>query len=111
MDTGFLDLNIGCVVYKKDFKTGKLDSNWHFAFNDKFVTGTGKAIGSPGEKFSGKYSITYYNSKGIDVGSYDLIITESNNSYRLQWYQNGTLKCTGIGMLSENLLIAGWMKV
>ena len=105
------NLNIGCVVYKKDFKTGKLDANWHFASNEKIATGTGKANGTPGNKYSGKYVITYYTLKGIDVGTYDLIINELNNCYRLQWFQDGVLKFTGIGMLSENSLIAGWMKV
>lgn len=101
-------MNIGCVIYKKDFTTGKMDADWRLATNAKIVTGTGKATGIAGNEYSGKYNITYYNSKGIDVGSYELIITDLDNSYRLEWYQDGIRKYTGIGMLSENLLISGW---
>jgi hypothetical protein len=101
-------LNIGCVVYKKDFATGKMNADWRLATNGKIVTGTGKATGIAGNEYSGKYNITYYNSKGIDAGSYELTITDLDNCYSLEWHQDGILKYVGIGMISDNFLIAGW---
>jgi hypothetical protein len=110
MNTEFTGNNIGCVVYNKDFQNGKMTANWHFRLDNILMKGTGKATGEPGEKYSGKYFITYYNSRGIEAGSYDLIINEQNDLYFLQWFQDKSLKYSGIGMLSGNSLIAGWKK-
>jgi hypothetical protein len=106
-----VNMNMGCVIYEKDFQSGKMNANWRFSFANKFETGTGKAIGDPGENYSGEYAITYYNSHGIESGHYDLMITELKDCYRLEWYQGEILKCFGIGMRSANLLIAGWTKL
>jgi hypothetical protein len=110
LNTEFAGNNIGCVVYNKDFLSGKMTADWRFIFDDKHMQGTGKATGESGEKYSGKYLITYYNSKGIEAGSYNLIINEVNNFYFLQWFQDKALKYSGIGMLSGNSLVAGWKK-
>jgi hypothetical protein len=110
MNTEFTGTNIGCVVYNKNFISGQMTAEWCFIFDNKLMKGTGKATGGSGEKYSGKYFITYYNSKGIEAGSYNLIIKEADNFYFLQWFQDEVLKYSGIGMLSGNSLIAGWKK-
>jgi hypothetical protein len=101
-------MNIGCVVYKKDFKTGSLSADWRLAINGRNVNGTGKATGEPGDNYSGEYVITYFNSENIDLGTYNLTISEHSNCFNLEWRQDDKLKCVGTGMLYDNCLIAGW---
>ena len=57
-------MNLGCVIYKKEFLSGNLSADWHFEIDNKYISGTGKAIGEPGKKFEGKYIITYFNFEG-----------------------------------------------
>jgi len=102
-------MNLGCVIYKKDFISGKLSADWHLEINSKFIGGTGKAIGEPGKKFEGKYIINYFDFEGNKSNPYELFIKRKEKVYILEWYQEGKLKCSGIGMLHDNnSLIAGW---
>ena len=104
-------MNIGSVVYTKEFLTGKMTAVWNLQNGDKIVTGTGIAQGDAGATYSGTYRITYYTADKTEAGSYILKINEVFGSYYLNWYCNDILKCSGIGMLNENRLIAGWSKI
>jgi len=101
-------VNIGCVIYKKNFEKGSLDADWHFEINRKQVNGTGKAIGNPGNSYAGEYRITYFNEKDEDIGTFDLHIKKENDFYTLNWFNNNELKYVGTGMIYNNSLIAGW---
>lgn len=100
-------MNIGCVIYKKNIRTGGLTAEWQFENETQVVGGTGEATGSPGASYAGEYQITYYVGDTPD-GPYDLTISEENNYFMLSWYQNGELKYSGIGMLNGPFLVAGW---
>ena len=105
-------MNIGGVIYKKDFISGKLSADWYLETNNKLIGGTGKAIGDPGNRYEGKYIIYYYDFKGKQSNPYELFIKRKEKTYILEWYQEDRLKCSGIGMLHDNnSLIAGWKNV
>lgn len=105
-------MNLGCVIYQKDFKSGDLSANWHFIIDNKIIGGTGEAIGKPGKKFEGKYIINYYDFEGNKSKPYNLFIKKRKNVYILEWYQEEKIKYSGIGMLhDDNFLIAGWKKM
>ncbi|MDZ7723664.1 MAG: hypothetical protein U5R06_12885 [candidate division KSB1 bacterium] len=103
-------MNVGCVVYKKDVNTGKLFADWKFEYQGNCATGRGIGIGPIGNDYKGKYSIIYYNEQGESNGEYLLTITNDNKIYKLEWYQDEIMKCYGIGMMHDDLLIAGWIK-
>ena len=104
-------MNIGCVVYKKNFEDGSLDADWRFESQNETNFGTGKAMGNPGNNYAGKYKITYFNSHGVATGVYNLIITEEKETYKLQWFNEDRLKYSGIGMRNGEYLIASWKKI
>ncbi len=103
-------MNVGTVVYKKDFETGKMEASWNYAAENKVHSGTGKATGEPGDQYSGEYIITYYDSAGENPDTNKLIIKEEQNYYLLEWFKNGKLSASGVGMLEGNSLVAGWEK-
>ena len=104
-------MNLGCVIYKKEFLSGNLSADWHFEIDNKYISGTGKAIGEPGKKFEGKYIITYFNFVVKNSKPFDLFIIKKESIFILEWYQEEKLKCSGIGMLHDNILIAGWKNI
>lgn len=101
-------MNIGSVIYKKDFSTGKLNAKWNLRTEKGFISGTGLAEGPAGSSYSGEYSIIYHNSDGSDSGPFILKISEKDGNYLLNWFRNENKVCTGLGMLHNNVLIAGW---
>jgi hypothetical protein len=103
-------MNIGCVVYKKDFESGTLIADWQFIINDQQVKGTGIATGNPGKNYEGDYTIVYYDSKGNQSKKYDLEIKNAEKFYTLTWYENKILKYVGAGMIYKDVLIAGWKR-
>jgi len=101
-------MNIGCVIYKKDFNDGTLKADWQFIINNQQVQGTGIAKGKPGKNYEGNYTIVYIDSEGNKSKEYDLRITIIDNIYHLKWYENNCLKYVGTGMMYEDVLVAGW---
>ncbi|MBU1082633.1 MAG: hypothetical protein KKB59_19260 [Spirochaetes bacterium] len=102
--------NIGIVEYIKNFKTGIMVAKWNFMHNENIICGTGIANGPQNDKYEGNYEIQYYDEDGEKVGLYNLIIKNDSKRYLLNWYQDNELKCYGVGLLSDNKLIAGWKK-
>ena len=100
-------MNIGCVIYKKDVRSGGQTAKWQFENETEVVGGTGTATGSPGASYAGEYEITYYVEDKPD-GPYKLIIEEENDYFKLSWYQDDELKYSGIGLLNGPFLAAGW---
>lgn len=101
-------MNIGCVIYKKDFLSGGLQADWRFAIKGRQVKGTGLAKGDSGNAFEGNYSIVYRDNDDNVSPEYNLTIDYSSDFYLLRWYLDGVLKYSGTGMVYQDVLIAGW---
>ncbi len=104
-------MDIGSVIYKKDFVTGDLTAVWNHAVDGTIVNGTGKARGEAGNTYVGRYSVAYFLSDHSDAGIFDLEISKEQNAIKLDWYKNGELLYTGIGQINGDRLIAGWRKI
>ncbi len=104
-------MNIGCVIYTKNFETGQLRATWNFKYKNNISEGSGIAEGSINNFYDGQYRIIYYNNLMEKLNEYDLIITKSAEYYILDWFQNNIKKYTGIGKLNGEDLIAGWTKI
>ncbi|MCV9927583.1 hypothetical protein OIU83_07970 [Flavobacterium sp. LS1R49] len=99
---------IGYVRYHKNFATGKMDALWSYHTDGQFFSGTGIATGSQGNTFAGEYEITYYTDGTTESSVFKLIIIQEKNQFMLQWFQDGVLKCSGIGSVEGDVLTAGW---
>ncbi len=103
-------MNIGCVAYHKDKSTGSMGARWNLAFGSHTVFGTGRATGTPGSDYEGIYQIEYFDAAGASAGTYELRIRNEGGTFKLEWYEEGALRCNGIGMMLGETLIAGWHK-
>ncbi|MDG1333851.1 MAG: hypothetical protein P8P74_16050 [Crocinitomicaceae bacterium] len=104
-------MNVGCVIYKKNARTGEMSAVWRFDNDtDVVVGGTGDATGSAGAEYEGEYEITYYINGDPETpdGPYNLKIVNEGNYYTLSWYKEGKLQYSGIGMSNGRFLTAGW---
>jgi hypothetical protein len=104
-------MNIGCVIYTKNFTTGEIVAKWSFDDGKNIMEGTGIANGMRSNDYVGDYKITYYDNDKNNIGDFDLVITKDNNSYKLKWYKDQILKFTGVALLVNSHLTGGWKPV
>jgi hypothetical protein len=99
---------IGYVRYQKDFTSGTLSAIWSYYTDGQIFAGTGVGTGTQGNTFSGEYKITYYTDGSKDSSNFDLVISEKNDQFILEWFLHGILQCIGIGRVEDNIITAGW---
>lgn len=104
-------MDIGCVMYAKNFTTGEIAAKWSFDDGKKIMEGTGHATGAKGNEYAGSYQITYYDNDKNNIGEFDLIITKEKNTYSLKWHNDKILKFTGVALLIDSTLAGGWKPV
>lgn len=104
-------MNIGCVVYIKDSKTGKMSAKWQYAQKDRVIFGTGKAIGKAGSEYEGIYSITYIDDDGTVTEPINLMIERNDKSYLLKWSRSGKITGEGHGIEHDGCLIASYKDI
>lgn len=100
--------DIGVVKFTHDKKNNLISSVWAYKINDNTYTGTGKVEGEINSDYCGKFNVTYFNDDGKVTHEYGLEISQEGNHYNLEWIQKEKIVYTGIGMLVNNILYAGW---
>ncbi len=106
-------LNIGCVVYAET--SNGIKAEWVFSKNDK--TEHGKGVGvrltelNKKRKFEGEFEITYSDANGNKSPILNLIISFESGYYKLTWNKNKKITDIGIGIESDNKLLASYTEV
>ena len=103
--------HIGYVKYTIDRENNCLNARYASLKDGVISKGTGIAIGESYSTFPGKYRITYFDVKGIEVADQDLIIKLEDGQYVVQWISNGKLTHFGIGTIENEVLIVGYRRV
>ena len=97
--------NIGVVVYTRGEAPGTLTAKWCHLTNG---SGTGISTGGPLEGFAGRYRTIYYDEKGNEKFTFELLIEKNGDVYDLSWINNGEIRGRGIGMKVSEGLAAGY---
>ena len=72
--------------YDRNEKESLLNARWSYnSPKGNVVSGTGIAKGLPKSGFVGTYSITYFDEGGLNLDTFDLVITLNDQSYNLEW--------------------------
>lgn len=103
-------MNIGSVIYQKDFSTGNLTAIWNHTIDGKILSWTGLAKGNIKESYAGKYVVEYYLHDNSPAGTFDLSIIKEGSSWLLVWSINNIPLYTDIGQINGDSLIEGWIK-
>lgn len=102
------DKGVGYVRYCKDFVTGGLTAKWAYLTGGKSFSGTGTAVGLPGQSFLGNYHVTYYSDADSEISKLDLEIIRVEGQVILSWFDGDILVNKGIGLVQDDILTAGW---
>lgn len=109
----FENLNLGCVIYRQTSQG--LEAEWVQSANNKVAKGKGKAVRltelDPVRKFEGTYEITYEDGQENRSPILQLRITMHSDCYDLTWSRNQKITETGIGIISNDKLVASYKSV
>lgn len=97
--------DIGVVIYRKGPEPGTLSASWHHGTHGG---GTGLAVDGPVRGFPGTYRVRYFDLEGRPLSAFELRIERSGDHYDLTWLDGGVIKFRGLGMDSQEGLVAGW---
>jgi len=97
--------NVGVVVYTPSESQGTYDNKWSHSTNG---SGTGQLTGGPVEGIAGTYKALYFDERGEEKFSLDLIIQNEGDHYTLTWTMDGETISIGIGNEIGSTLVAGY---
>ena len=106
------NVHLGCVVYSESING--IEAEWIFNRKDKIEGGTGIGIRltelNKKRRFEGEFEITYSDADGNKSPKLNLIISFESKHYNLIWYNNEEVTDIGIGIDSDNKLLASYTK-
>ncbi|MGD1892566.1 MAG: hypothetical protein ACFB15_18495 [Cyclobacteriaceae bacterium] len=106
------NVNLGCVVYSESING--IEAEWIFNRKDKIERGTGIGIRltelNKKRRFEGEFEITYSDADGNKSPKLNLIISFELGYYNLTWKNNEKITDIGIGIESDNKLLASYTK-
>ena len=106
------NVHLGCVVYSESING--IEAEWIFKRKDKIERGTGIGIRltelNKERRFEGEFEITYADADGNTSPKLNLIISFELGYYNLTWNTNEKITDIGIGIESDNKLLASYTK-
>jgi len=100
--------DIGFVKYFINKDKNMIDAIWVYSINDKEYSGTGIVEGDFNESFEGNFNVTYFNDEGEVTHKYEMEVIKKEGHYKLIWTKGEKVLYTGIGMMFNGILYAGW---